>query len=286
MAENSAIQWTDATFNAWWGCTKVGQSPACDHCYAETFARRVGFSDLPNASQFPIWGDDARRRYFGDKHWNEPLRWNRSAEKSGVPKFVFSNSMSDWAEGRTEQKSHLERLWKLQSATPWLRWLMLTKRPQLINSLRPRFGSPVIEMADKRVWHGITTETQKWFDIRWRHLREVYSLIYWLSIEPLFEKLVLPKDFLDLGPRAWVIVGGESGAGFRPIDPAWVRSLRDQCVEAGVVFHFKQWSGLNPKKLGNLLDGRVWQGRPCVERPIIPASEHRSDEFHEPEPER
>lgn len=190
--------------------------------------------------------DVERHRYFGDKHWNEPIKWNRIAEKSDSVEFVFCASMSDWAEGRPEQEEHLERLWKLQANTPWLRWLMLTKRPQLINKLRPRFGSRDIEASDKRVWHGTTAETQKWMDIRWRHLKEVYSPVYWLSIEPLFERVVLPDSFLDLGRRAWVIVGGESGPHARPMHPQWAISLRDQCVEAGMSFHFKQWGEYSP----------------------------------------
>lgn len=229
MGKETSISWCDSTFNAWWGCTKIGGSPACENCYAETWAKRTGFK---------IWGDEAGRRYFGDKHWNEPLIWNRQAERDGVRRRVFCMSMGDWAEGRPEQAPQLARLWELITRTPWLDWLMLTKRPQLITKLCP--------LRSSRVWQGTTTETQKWLDLRWEHLKPVDAEIYWLSIEPLLERITLPRDFLSLGKQAWVIVGGESGPGARPMHPDWVRSLRDQCSAAGVAFHFKQWGEFRP----------------------------------------
>ena len=238
MGDKTTISWCNFTFNPWWGCTKVGGSPACEHCYAESFARRVGYSDSPLSSQFSIWGDDARRRYFGDKHWNQPLRWNRLATGR---QFVFCASMSDWAEGRPEQAEYLQRLWHVQSQTDKLIWLMLTKRPQLIGKLCPS-GTP----GEGRRWFGTTVETQRWMDIRWEHLKRVESPVYWLSMEPLMEAIALPADFLALGRRAGVIVGGESGGAARPMHPDWVRSLRDQCQEAGVPFHFKQWGEWAP----------------------------------------
>lgn len=244
MGAKTDISWTDHTFNPWWGCTKIEGSPACEHCYAETFSRRVGFSEkaaVDDSAKFPIRGAHEQRRFFGDKHWLEPFRWNKLAEKAGIKEFVFCASMTDWAEGRPDQADSLRRLWHLQADTPWLIYLMLTKRPQLINKLRPRFGSREIEASDRRVWHGITAETQKWLNLRWPALRDAYSPVYWFSMEPLFERITLPKDFLDLGKRAGVIVGGESGPHARPMHPDWARYLRDQCVEAGVPFHFKQW---------------------------------------------
>jgi len=229
MGADSKISWTHHTFSPWWGCTKVGGSPACDNCYAETWAKRTGFK---------IWGDDAPRRYFGDKRWREPLKWNAAAEKAGERARVFCASMGDWAEGRPEQAPELERLWAVWDITPWLDKLMLTKRPQLINKLMPERFRP---RAD--IWQGITAETQAWLDLRWRHLREVEAAVYWLSVEPMFEEIRLPQDFLDLGERGWVICGGESGAHARQIDPAWARNLRDQCRESGTRFHMKQMSG-------------------------------------------
>lgn len=229
MGQNTKISWATHTFNAWWGCTKVGGSPACENCYAEAWSRRTGFD---------IWGDEKPRRYFSDKHWNEPLKWNAAAEKAGERARVFCMSMGDWAEGRPEQAPHLERLWELILNTPWLDWLMLTKRPQLITKLCP--------LRSQRVWQGVTAETQKWLDLRWEHLKQVDCEIYWLSVEPLFERIVLPEDFLRLGKRGWVIVGGESGPQARPMNPEWARLLRDQCMVAGVPYHFKQWGEWSP----------------------------------------
>lgn len=241
MGKNSNISWTTHTHNCWWGCTRIEGSPACGPaegeegavCYAEVWSERVGYSKT--GSQFPIWGAHEKRRYFGDKHWNEPLKWNREAEKKGERARVFCMSMGDWAEGRPDQTEHLERLWKLIEATPWLDWLMLTKRPQLINKLCP--------IRSPRVWHGTTTENQYWFDIRWPQLKKANADIYWLSIEPMFERIVLSQDFLDLGSRGWVICGGQSGHHARHMNPDWARYLRDQCLRAGVKFHMKQMSG-------------------------------------------
>lgn len=232
MGADSKISWTTHTFNPWWGCTKVGNSPACEHCYAETWAKRTGFQ---------IWGDNKERRYFGDKHWNEPRKWDAEARRLGRMDRVFCASMADWAEGRPEQAKHLSRLWDLVLETTSLNWLMLTKRPQLISKLCP--------LRSSRVWQGTTAETQAWLDLRWDHLRRVDAEIYWLSIEPMFERLILPSDFKSLGKRAWVICGGESGSHARQIDPAWARSLRDQCQDSGVRFHMKQMSGRTKAEL-------------------------------------
>ena len=180
-------------------------------------------------------------KYFGDKHWGEPLKWNAAAERSGQRARVFCMSMGDWAEGRPDQTIHLTRLWGLIMATPWLDWLMLTKRPQLISKLCP--------LHMPRVWQGTTTETQKWLDLRWEHLRQVKAEVYWLSVEPMFEPLILPESFLRLGARAWVICGGQSGAKSLHMNPEWARSLRDQCLSWGVRFHMKQMSGRTKEQL-------------------------------------
>lgn len=237
MGENTAISWATHTFNPWWGCTKVGNSPACDHCYAETWAKRTGFD---------IWGDDKKRRYLdGQKHWMEPFKWDKQASQESRTDRVFCASMADWAEGRPEQAPHLKKLWSLVLQTHNLNWLMLTKRPQLICKLCPFQNHP-------RVWQGVTAETQPWLDLRWGHLKRVESEIYWLSVEPMFEPLKLPKDFSSLGKRGWVICGGESGPSARQMNPDWARSLRDQCQEHGVRFHMKQMSGRRKEDLENI----------------------------------
>lgn len=253
-------------FNPWWGCSRV--SPACQHCYAETFAHRYGHD---------IWGKDSDRRFFGDKHWNEPLRWNRKAEADGVRRRVFCASMADVFEARADLDEHRARLWELIAATPWLDWLLLTKRPASVHALAPArwfvepgnllceacggsaslpLGTTCNEHEPRmtgwpdNVWIGTTVEDQQRADERLPLLRSIPARIRFLSCEPLLG----PLD-LDLTGISWVIVGGESGPGARPMDPQWVRDLRDRCAchcddviqcvcdpaPTGTPFLFKQW---------------------------------------------
>jgi protein gp37 len=273
MGEISAISWTHGTFNPWWGCSRIEGSPACGPkpgesgaiCYAEVWSNRTGFNTsqidaliasglsreaaIEQATKFPIWGAHEKRRYFGDKHWAEPLKWNRSATADDERRRVFCMSMGDWAEGRPDQAPHLERLWKLWDETPMLDKLMLTKRPQLINKLMPEHMRPRSD-----IWQGITAENQHWLKIRWESLKQVDAAIYWLSVEPMFGPLWLPRDFLALGKRAWVICGGQSGANAQKLDVMAARSLRDQCQAAGVRFHFKQMSGNTKAELQDIPD--------------------------------
>jgi protein gp37 len=264
MGRDTGISWADHTFNAWWGCTFVNGSPACApaqgepgaECYAKVLDARF---------QGNHWGADAPRRFFGDKHWKEPEQWNRQAAKAHQRHRVFCMSMGDWAEGRPDQRPHLERLWNLILNTPWLDWMLLAKRPQLIVSLYPReWQCNLLPNA----WLGVTAETQHWLDIRWPLLKCIPAAIYFLSLEPLFERITLPNDFLEWGQRAWVILGGQSGSGAVAMKPDHVRYVRDQCVEAGVPFHFKQWGDnaellqIGKKAVGRLLDGREWNEFP------------------------
>lgn len=263
MGQDSAISWTNHTHNCWWGCTRIEGSPACGPapgekgaiCYAETWSERVGYSTT--GSQFPIWGAGTSRRYFGDKHWAQPLKWDAAAQKAGIRARVFCMSMGDWAEGRPDQTEHLIRLWRLIYTTPHLDWLMLTKRPQLISKLCPIRSSSA-------VWQGTTTENQYWLDHRWEHLKRCESLVYWLSVEPMFERLRLPKDFLALGARGWVICGGQSGAHARSMNPDWARGLRDQCLDNGVPFHMKQMSGTKKTDLLNIPDDLMIRQYPNI----------------------
>src|ERR1700719_3859010 len=126
MAQNSSIEWTDHTFHPWWGCSKV--SPACDNCYAELWAKRMGQQ---------VWGNAAPRRFFSDAHWNEPLTWNDDADAAGQRKRVFCASMADVFERRAELNPQRTRLWQLIEETPSLDWLLLTKRPQNIAKMVP-----------------------------------------------------------------------------------------------------------------------------------------------------
>jgi len=246
MGANSKIEWTHHTFNPWWGC--VEPSPACDNCYAREFAKRLGFD---------IWGKDKPRRFFGDAHWNEPLKWDRAAAAVGERHRVFCASMGDVLERRDDLKSHRARLWELIARTPNLDWLLLTKRAGNFRSLVPPSwmadgGWPV------NVWPGVTVENVEQLQLRAPDLCKLPSLQKFLSMEPLLEDVAgrpnteareLFTSFLVSGfdeppftdAVTWVIAGGESGHKARPAHPDWYRHVRDACHDYGVSFHFKQW---------------------------------------------
>ncbi len=280
MAKDSAIEWTHHTFNPWWGCTKV--SPGCKHCYAETWAKRVGQQ---------VWGARAPRRELSEAYWRQPFVWNAQAQRNGRRARVFCASMADVFEDRRDLDAKRERLWRLIEDTPNLDWLLLTKRPQYVARLAP-YG----ECWPDNVWLGATAENQKWLDNRMRQMQRQKARILFLSCEPLLG----PLDFApwiaaarsgDMRMVDWVIAGGESGGRARPMNPEWARSLRDQCVAAGISFHFKQYGNWKPitlrqmngyqtttladstgekillanmgkKKAGRVLDGRTWDELP------------------------
>lgn len=278
MGQNSKIEWTRHTFNPWWGCEKV--SPACKHCYAETWAQRLGLE---------LWGPKADRRFFSEHHWREPLKWNAAAVASGDRPRVFCASMADVFEARNDLDPWRNKLWGLIEATPHLDWLLLSKRPENISSV-----SPWTNKWPRNVWIGTTVETQECADVRVQHILELPAAVRFLSCEPLLENIDL-RDWLSPTGRGinWVIAGGESGPKARPMNPAWAESLRDQCEAARVAFHFKQWGHWGPespadrkavrsvevvgrdgapirlyragKKLtGRQLGGRTWDGFPAV----------------------
>lgn len=228
MGETTEIAWADSTWNPWWGCARV--SPACAECYAESFARRLGLD---------IWGKTAARRFFGDEHWSEPLRWNRKAERAGTPRTVFCASMADVFEDRAELRPHRDRLWELIEATRSLRWLLLTKRPENMVAMAP-WGAGE---WPAHVWPGTTTENRRWAAVRVPYLQGVDAAVRFLSVEPLLEDIA---DDLDLDGISWVIVGGESGPKARPTHPLWARKLRDRCQRQGVRYFFKQWGHWAP----------------------------------------
>lgn len=232
MAKNSHIEWTNHTFNPWWGCHKV--SPACDNCYAETWAKRVGQT---------IWGQRAPRRFFGDTHWQEPLKWNRDAAAEGTRARVFCASMADVFECQAALKEARARLWSLIDKTPNLDWLLLTKRPQHVLSMAP-WG----EDWPPNVWIGTSVENQRLAELRLPFLLAIPAAIRFLSCEPLLGPLDLRRWFNRPGyhPIDWVIAGGESGPQSRPMHPNWVLGLMHQCQSAKTPFHFKQWGHWAP----------------------------------------
>ena len=156
MGKESKIEWTHHTFNPWWGCIRV--SPACKHCYADTWAKRLGAN---------LWGAKSERRFFSDAHWNEPIKWNREAVTQGVRRRVFCASMADVFEDRRELDLHRERLWRLIEATPQLDWLLLTKRIEHVRTL-----APWKSRWPANIWLGTSTENQRWLEKRVDHLLE------------------------------------------------------------------------------------------------------------------
>jgi protein gp37 len=248
MAKATGIEWTDHTFNPWWGCTKV--SPGCDHCYAEAWARRVGSS---------VWGHHEPRRFFGDAHWREPHSWNAEAAAKGSRHRVFCASMADVFEDRRDLDQPRERLWKLIADTPHLDWQLLTKRPHAVLRLAPwRRDWPV------NVWLGTTVEDQERATLRIPFLVKIPARTRFLSCEPLIGPVDLSTLVSSTRDVNWIIAGGESGSGARPMEPAWVRGLRDFARKRQIAFHFKQWGHWGPsatvaakKKAVVLSDGVV-----------------------------
>lgn len=231
MGQYSAIEWTDHTFNPWWGCIKV--SSGCAHCYAETWANRYGHD---------VWGLGKPRRFFSDNHWQQPVKWNRDAEINGRRARVFCASMADVFEDNRQLDGERERLWELIESTPMLDWLLLTKRPENMNILTPW----ELEWPPN-VWAMVTVEDQNAAETRIPHLLNIPALVKGLSVEPMLGPVALNKWITDI---QWVIAGGESGPKSRPMNPEWVRALRDLCIESGVAFFFKQWGNWVPAREG------------------------------------
>jgi protein gp37 len=256
MGKETGIEWADSTFNTWWGCVEV--SPACDNCYARTWdARFSGITSNGNDLGDPHWGKDAPRKFFGDKHWSEPAKWNRAAAKRGgaiagpgVPRdqrwLVFCSSMADVFEsGRDDLVPHRLRLWRTIAETPYLTWLLLTKRPQNIARMLPGelVGAP-------NVWLGTTIESPAFL---WRAealCQNDLAAVRFVSMEPLLERTHIapyltgaPKSTSVGADRAgidWVITGCESGENARETPIAWYQWLRLECEDAGIPFFLKQ----------------------------------------------
>jgi len=273
MGVNSKIEWTHHTFNPWWGCTRV--SEACVHCYAESWSKRLGKQ---------LWGPKSPRRFFGDNHWNEPKKWNAEAKRSGIRARVFCASMADVFEKRSELEQWRNKLWILIEETPELDWLLLTKRPELVNEYVP-WG----QSWPDNVWMGTTVEDQVAANTRLPHLANIPAKVRFISAEPLLGRIEIKNWLVD--SIDWVITGGESGAKARPSSPSWFRDLLRDCTEHEVPYHFKQWGDWAPKRpklaehqtkrastvddgtvmvrigkiaAGRLLDGKTWNGLPRI----------------------
>jgi len=240
MSQTTAIEWTESTWNPVRGCTKV--SPGCKYCYALTFAERWrGIPGHPYEQGFDL-------RLVPEK-LEEPLRWRK-------PRTIFVNSMSDLFHEEIPL-AYIRKVFEVMEEASWHTFQVLTKRADRLCDLAPLLSWP------SNVWQGVSVENER-YATRAKKLADVPAAVRFLSVEPLLG----PISDLPLAGISWVIVGGESGPRHRAVAPEWVRAIRDQCLEAGVPFFFKQWGGRTPKAGGRELDGREWNQMPA------PADEH------------
>ncbi len=270
MGENSGIEWTKHTFNGWIGCTKVG--PGCDHCYAETWDAR----GMQGGAR--RWGPGADRTRTSVSNWNKPRSWNRAAIRDGERHRVFCSSLADVFDNHASiQDGWRIDLGRLIEETPYLDWMLLTKRignaPRYLDLMFPN-GVP------QNVWVGATIVNRDEMLRDGPKLAKIGAKVRFWSVEPMLGDLgEIPKGIMP----ELVICGGESGHGARPMHPDWARNLRDQCVSHGTAFHFKQWGqweadallyttpdgqcpppnmNVGKKAAGRLLDGRTWDEMP------------------------
>jgi protein gp37 len=236
MGQNSAIEWTETTWNPLTGCTKI--SPGCQHCYAERMSlrlRAMGQANYANGFELTL-----------QEHMlDAPLRWRK-------PQKVFVNSMSDLFH-KDVPAEFILRVFDVMRRASWHVFQVLTKRSDRLREL-----SPSIDWPDN-VWMGVSVE-QAEYTFRIDDLRQTGAKTRFLSVEPLLGPIPKPK----LDGIHWVIVGGESGPGARPMDAKWARDIRKQCVAAGVPFFFKQWGGVFKSRTGRTLDGRTWDEMPAI----------------------
>jgi protein gp37 len=271
MGQNSKIEWTHHTFNPWRGCTKV--SEGCQHCYAETMSGR-------NPGTLGVWGPKGTRVVAAENYWRQPAKWNAEAKAAGERRRVFCASLADVFEGEESMpgasvdavEEARARLWEVIEATPWLDWLLLTKRPRNVVHFAPYAPGA----WPYNVWIGTSVENQAAADERIPHLLNVPARVRFLSCEPLLGPVDISRwlicerckgegqvtEVFAAGRNSgwmrrvpcpackgrvwrrdlhWVIVGGESGGKARPMHPQWAHALQEQCQDAGVPFLFKQW---------------------------------------------
>jgi protein gp37 len=268
VSEKTGISWTDHTFNPWWGCMKV--SAGCANCYAETWSKFTGFD---------IWGPAATtpRRFFDDRHWREPLKWNATAEAEGRRHRVFCASMADVFEDHPEVGPHRMRLFELVEATPYLDWQLLTKRPENVGGMIPEHW---LTAPPLNWWQGTSVENNDVANPRLFQLAATAAMTKFVSFEPLLGRVdAMPYlttfcsrdegqcDWLNHRRRCegcaippenmafqWAILGGESGPGYRPMELEWLTDLVEQCQAAGVAVFVKQDSSPKPGRQGRIPD--------------------------------
>ncbi len=241
MASQTSIEWTNATWNPVTGCTKI--SDGCDNCYAERFAERFrGVKNHPFKDGFDL--------VLRPERLQQPLKWRK-------PMMIFVNSMSDLFH-KEIPREFIDRVFDTMEQAKWHTFQVLTKRSSLLrNYVNKRYCG---RSVPPHIWLGVSVEDAQRVS-RIGHLQEAAVSTRFLSIEPLLG----PLGRIDLTGIDWVIVGGESGPGFRKMEEAWALEVRDQCSEAKVPFFFKQWGGFRPKAGGRTLDGQEWNDFPSVE---------------------
>jgi protein gp37 len=236
MAQGSGIEWTESTWNPVTGCNKV--SPGCKHCYAERMSERLllmGQANYRNGFQLTLQPNMLEL----------PLSWKK-------PQRIFVNSMSDLFH-KNVPDAYIHRVFDVMRRAHWHQFQVLTKRAERVAAMNVQIDWPL------NVWMGVSVENSEYVD-RIDELRATNAHVKFLSVEPLLG----PLPRINLRGIQWVIVGGESGPGARPMDPRWVTEIRDQCLTAKVAFFFKQWGGINKKKAGRSLDGRTWDEMPAI----------------------
>jgi protein gp37 len=240
MAGPTRIEWTDSSWNPVTGCTKV--SPGCKHCYAERMAARLkAMGQETYSNGFALTLHPAVLA--------APLRWRK-------PRTIFVNSMSDLFHEAVPLE-FIQQVFDVMRDAYWHRFQILTKRSARLRELAPSLAWP------RNVWMGVSVESPPYLP-RIADLNATPAAVKFLSLEPLLG----PLHNLDLTAIDWVIVGGESGPGARPIREEWVLEIRDQCITSGVAFFFKQWGGVNKKRAGRVLDGRTWDEMPRCPGPV------------------
>ena len=234
MASGSSIEWTQSTWNPVTGCNKI--SPGCKNCYAERMAKRLKAMGQKNYR-------NGFKLTTQPQMLEVPLRWKN-------PQTIFVNSMSDLFH-KNVPVEYIQQVFDVMSQAFWHRFQVLTKRADRLAEISNELD------WSQNIWMGVSVESEE-YKYRIDHLRETKAKIKFLSLEPL----IGPLKHLDLTDIDWVIVGGESGPRARPMEESWVMEIREQCLDAGVAFFFKQWGGVNKKKTGRLLEGRTWDQMP------------------------
>jgi protein gp37 len=265
--QNTKIEWAHHTFNPWWGCVKVSQG--CANCYAERLDKRMNKGEH--------WGPNSERKAMSAKYWSEPYKWDADARLRMQKQRVFCASMADVFEDHPEVIHHRKRLFDLIESTPHLIWMLLTKRPENISKLITKSWSYKIP---SNAWFGTSVENQETTSRITELINQFGSNFgpqnkLFLSMEPLLGPVDLHKVkvfvanqwFYALPAIDWVIVGGESGPKARPMNPEWVRLIRDQCDRESIAFFFKQWGEWGPE----LKDGGIGllSKKPDLERWMI-----------------